>query len=535
MAALLLTTLLTAALAAVPCLGAAAEETAVNLSETENLQTDKGELVGTTYNGNSQIYENELLQMIEDADGSLTIQVMKYGLNIPASVLQKALEQEKKLIIEIFQPGYDAAMFNSRWVFDPARVYWSLDTESYPLGINLDLDAPYYSGHPDSASNPLSSIVSGDGVEWSVYDMPEVEGQEGWTIPGFYVEVAQRGEFDGMERMPLYGYDKERGIITQWGYASRGDDAVVSDSIVWHTIRIDSPSWGTSYAVLSDEHNYLPVQEIQEQIRDENVSSIEVQEGTCYLDNQYVLPAEILDQLCDSGKTLFFTSPGVEAQPIYSWFFDGTEITDTTDIDLHVQFYEGPYNNTQGLGLPSMLQGLPGDVPSMLFDFAHSGIVPGGTTLSVTASAELAKEGYLYYVNEEDGTFEYIGQTSAEIENEYFCTLNVSGITHCSYYLVTARELTGDNVVVPGGPSEPGEPDDPLPPDTPEDTENSVETDQPAGTDNSDGQAVQDVQVEKVEQSGAAVQTGDNTPVLLAAFAAVLSLTAVIAVLRKKL
>ena len=38
------------------------------------------------------------------------------------------------------------------------------------------------------------------------------------------------------------------------------------------------------------EHNYLPVQEIQEQIRDENVSSIEVQEGTCYLDNQYVLP-----------------------------------------------------------------------------------------------------------------------------------------------------------------------------------------------------------------------------------------------------
>lgn len=421
MAALLLTTLLTAALAAVPCLGAAAEETAVNLSETENLQTDKGELVGTTYNGNSQIYENDLLQMIEDADGSLTIQVMKYGLNIPASVLEKALEQEKKLIIEIFQPG-------------------------------------------------------------------------------FYVEVAQRGEFDGMERMPLYGYDKERGIITQWGYASRGDDAVVSDSIVWHTIRIDSPSW-----------------------------------GTCYLDNQYVLPAEILDQLRDSGKTLFFTSPGVEAQPTYSWFFDGTEITDTTDIDLHVQFYEGPYNNTQGLGLPSMLQGLPGDVPSMLFDFAHSGIVPGGTTLSVTASAELAKEGYLYYVNEEDGTFEYIGQTSAEIENEYFCTLNVSGITHCSYYLVTARELTGDNVVVPGGPSDPDEPDNPLPPDTPEDTENPVETDQPAGTDNSDGQAVQDVQVEKVEQSGAAVQTGDNTPVLLAAFAAVLSLTAVIAVLRKKL
>ena len=421
MAALLLTTLLTAALAAVPCLGAAAEETAVNLSETENLQTDKGELVGTTYNGNSQIYENDLLQMIEDADGSLTIQVMKYGLNIPASVLEKALEQEKKLIIEIFQPG-------------------------------------------------------------------------------FYVEVAQRGEFDGMERMPLYGYDKERGIITQWGYASRGDDAVVSDSIVWHTIRIDSPSW-----------------------------------GTCYLDNQYVLPAEILDQLRDSGKTLFFTSPGVEAQPTYSWFFDGTEITDTTDIDLHVQFYEGPYNNTQGLGLPSMLQGLPGDVPSMLFDFAHSGIVPGGTTLSVTASAELAKEGYLYYVNEEDGTFEYIGQTSAEIENEYFCTLNVSGITHCSYYLVTARELTGDNVVVPGGPSDPDEPDNPLPPDTPEDTENPVETDQPAGTDNSDGQAVQDVQVEKVEQSGAAVQTGDNTPVLLAAFAAVLSLTAVIAVMRKKL
>lgn len=329
---------------------------------------------------------------------------MKNGLSIPKSVLTKAQEQGKKLIIEIFQPGYDAAMFNSRWVFDPSRVHWTLDQDEYELGISLDLDAPYHSRNPNAASHPVSSILGSDSTQWAVYDMPELDGSEGETLPGFYVEVAHWGEFDGLDTMPLYNYSNEAGALYPWGSAVRGDDAVVSDTITWPTVRIDNPCWGAHYAVLSEEHNYLPAEEIETQIT----------------------------------------------------------ASDTEEIDLFVLFSYSVYNELPIELLPS------GDIPMILFDFAHSGLVPDGTSISVTAPSEYLGSGYLYYVNEENGTLDYIGRTSSAMQNEYFCTLSVSGITHCSRYLVSAQELTGDNIVMPGDPSEPQEPADPQKPSEPD-------------------------------------------------------------------
>ena len=100
---------------------------ALSVSEQE----ERGVFVGTTFAGYSQgesYYESDLIRMLEDASGDVTIRMMLYGfqngqstrLTIPQSVLEKVEQVQKRLIVEVFQPGYDMAMFNSRWVFDPS-------------------------------------------------------------------------------------------------------------------------------------------------------------------------------------------------------------------------------------------------------------------------------------------------------------------------------------------------------------------------------------------------------------------------------
>lgn len=547
------------ALTVVPCSGAMAagtdenvvadipsvqEEAAPVQADTVPAQADTvpaqadtaGKLVGTRYDG-GQLYENELIDMIRNADGDVKIQMMQYGLSIPASALNQARKQEKKLIIEIFQPGNDAAMFNSRWVYDPSTVYRTPDLESYPLGVMVDPDTPYHSSHPDAASNPISGAIRGisgdEPVEWAVYSIPTAEGengQAGYTIPGFYVEIAHWGEFDGMEEMPVYTYDEENNRLFNHAYAVRGDDAVVSDSIVWHTVRINNPMWGTNYAVLSEEHNFLPVEEIEAQIADDSISAVDVQMVSCFLDKQCVVPAGMLDKLKVSGKTLSLTSPGVESQPTYSWHFDGSQITDTMDIDLHIRLY---YSGEEGAPVT-----IPQGITATLLDFTHSGPLPKGTSVSMTASEEM-QNGYLYYVNEENGTFEYIGRTSWERENEYFGTLTISGITHCSYYLVTAQELTGDNVVIPEEPVAPVDPEEPVVPEDPEEPVPPVDPEdtddkQPIDTEQTQDQDENKLQEDKSPQTVEAVKTGDSASVLPVAAAVVLSLAVVLVLLKKK-
>ena len=149
------------------------------------------------------------------------------------------------------------------------------------------------------------------------------------------------------------------------------------------------------------------------------------------------------------------------------------------------------------------------------------------------------QNGYLYYVNEENGTFEYIGRTSWERENEYFGTLTISGITHCSYYLVTAQELTGDNVVIPEEPVAPVDPEEPVVPEDPEEPVPPVDPEdtddkQPIDTEQTQDQDENKLQEDKSPQTVEAVKTGDSASVLPVAAAVVLSLAVVLVLLKKK-
>lgn len=445
-------------------------------------QEERGVFVGTTFAGYSQgesYYESDLIRMLEDASGDVTIRMMLYGfqngqstrLTIPQSVLEKVEQVQKRLIVEVFQPGYDMAMFNSRWVFDPSMPSYGVPGDML-MGIDLGLDSPYYSDFPGAwDNNPIAGLLPDPETAWIVFDFPQTVYPGGEGMPGFYVEVADRGVFEGINSMPLYRYDKEGNTLYRSGYGYRGNAGIVSgEGTGWETVRIYNPLAGQSYAVLDRElsegdgqdtvYNYLPTELIRQQIADESVETIEIQLGACFRQDQYVVPAEILDSLKDSGKKLILKCLGVETQPTYHWTFDGAAMDETMDVDLFVLFSYSVFDE-----IPEELA-LPQDSPSILLDFAHSGPLPEGTLISVVAPEEYNGQGYLYYYDETARTFTYTGRTSVSEWSNGFCFVTFSGIEHCSYYYMTMEELEGSQVILPTDPEEPTV--TPIPPTDPE-------------------------------------------------------------------
>ena len=392
-------------------------------------------------------------------------------LTIPQSVLEKVEQVQKRLIVEVFQPGYDMAMFNSRWVFDPSMPSYGVPGDML-MGIDLGLDSPYYSDFPGAwDNNPIAGLLPDPETAWIVFDFPQTVYPGGEGMPGFYVEVADRGVFEGINSMPLYRYDKEGNTLYRSGYGYRGNAGIVSgEGTGWETVRIYNPLAGQSYAVLDRElsegdgqdtvYNYLPTELIRQQIADESVETIEIQLGACFRQDQYVVPAEILDSLKDSGKKLILKCLGVEAQPTYHWTFDGAAMDETMDVDLFVLFSYSVFDE-----IPEELA-LPQDSPSILLDFAHSGPLPEGTLISVVAPEEYNGQGYLYYYDETARTFTYTGRTSVSEWSNGFCFVTFSGIEHCSYYYMTMEELEGSQVILPTDPEEPTV--TPIPPTDPE-------------------------------------------------------------------
>ena len=445
-------------------------------------QEERGVFVGTTFAGYSQgepYYEADLIRMLEDASGDVTIRMMLYGfqngqstrLTIPQSVLEKVEQVQKRLIVEVFQPGYDMAMFNSRWVFDPSMPSYGVPGDML-MGIDLGLDSPYYSDFPGAwDNNPIAGLLPDPETAWIVFDFPQTVYPGGEGMPGFYVEVADRGVFEGINSMPLYRYDKEGNTLYRSGYGYRGNAGIVSgEGTGWETVRIYNPLAGQSYAVLDRElsegdgqdtvYNYLPTELLRQQIADESVETIEIQLGACFRQDQYVVPAEILDSLKDSGKKLILKCLGVEAQPTYHWTFDGAAMDETMDVDLFVLFSYSVFDE-----IPEELA-LPQDSPSILLNFAHSGPLPEGTLISVVAPEEYNGQGYLYYYDETARTFTYTGRTSVSEWSNGFCFVTFSGIEHCSYYYMTMEELEGSQVILPTDPEEPTV--TPIPPTDPE-------------------------------------------------------------------
>ena len=119
------------------------------------------------------------------------------------------------------------------------------------------------------------------------------------------------------------------------------------------------------------------------------------------------------------------------------------------------------------------------------------------------------------------------------MENEYFCTLTVSGITHCSYYLVSSQKLTGSNVVEPEDPSTPEGQEPPEGQEKPEGQEPPEDQEKPEGQEKPQGQNEAQAQAGKIQ--GSAVKTGDNRSVFPEVMAAGISIAAAAWAIRRKM
>ena len=147
---------------------------------------------------------------------------------------------------------------------------------------------------------------------------------------------------------------------------------------------------------------------------------------------QIKLEKAVFEQVKASGKTFTIHVAGSDGKDLYSWTFDGSEITDTT-IDVNLAMTVSSSEDNQALG------GNQGTVLS----FAHEGNLPAKATVKVDVSASFqpGETAYFYYYNPELNVMQAMGDGYVVDENGY---VEVS-ITHCSDYVLTKTQLNIDH------------------------------------------------------------------------------------------
>ena len=151
---------------------------------------------------------------------------------------------------------------------------------------------------------------------------------------------------------------------------------------------------------------------------------------------QIKLEKAVFEQVKASGKTFTIHVAGSDGKNLYSWTFDGNEITDTTiDVNLALAVSSSEDNQV----IKEALGGNQGTVLS----FAHEGNLPAKATVKVDVSASFqpGETAYFYYYNPELNVMQAMGDGYVVDENGY---VEVS-ITHCSDYVLTKTQLNIDH------------------------------------------------------------------------------------------
>lgn len=151
---------------------------------------------------------------------------------------------------------------------------------------------------------------------------------------------------------------------------------------------------------------------------------------------QIKLEKAVFEQVKASGKTFTIHVAGSDGKDLYSWTFDGSEITDTT-IDVNLALTVSSSEDNQAI--KEALGGNQGTVLS----FAHEGNLPAKATVKVDVSASFqpGETAYFYYYNPELNVMQAMGDGYVVDENGY---VEVS-ITHCSDYVLTKTQLNIDH------------------------------------------------------------------------------------------
>lgn len=114
---------------------------------------------------------------------------------------------------------------------------------------------------------------------------------------------------------------------------------------------------------------------------------------------------------------------------LYSWLFNGKDVTAPADFDMGVTFSGGDNSSVKALANGASL---------VYLNFAHHGALPGKATVSVRVS-DTFKDGqtlYFYYYDPEKKSAELMAQ-GVKVVNGYADLT----ITHCSSYFLSAKAV----------------------------------------------------------------------------------------------
>ena len=322
-----------------------------------------------------------------------------------------------------------------------------------------------------------------------------------------------------------------------------------------------------------DDVIYSDINEIEAKIlkdaADPEKSEINVKAGI-YVPNidTYKLSIPTLEAVRDSGKVLNVTFPGVEASAEYTWTFDGSAMGEILqEVDLVVT-YPWPVDEVESM--------ITNGADPFVLNFRHSGVLPSGTTFRTGGfggDVQDGSYGYLYYLVDSGKVdvpnhMEYVGAVAFSTEVDEYDYVHgyatISGLTHCSTYVITETRAEGPNIVYPEPePPETGETEETEPPATdeteeteppatdeteeteppatdeteetaPPATDETEETKEPAQTDDSKDSGKDESKAPADENTQDTPKTGDQFPMLALMSLMLVSAAAAVVCLWKK-
>ena len=401
-------------------------------------------------------------------------QVLSRDLLVELDIAYKILYVEMYESMDASEPYY-TWMFNGGVGMEHSDEYMYV-AEQVPLHVTID--------NPELREK--IDDIFGYEAEYTLVEMD----YSGMIQDGMVLSVPTA--LDGHESANVHMYNEYWEWVDPTGYSAGFADANTSYGWVLNMylgysgtyILTNEPA--PVKPIDPDDVIYSDINEIEAKIlkdaADPEKSEINVKAGI-YVPNidTYKLSIPTLEAVRDSGKVLNVTFPGVEASAEYTWTFDGSAMGEILqEVDLVVT-YPWPVDEVESM--------ITNGADPFVLNFRHSGVLPSGTTFRTGGfggDVQDGSYGYLYYLVDSGKVdvpnhMEYVGAVAFSTEVDEYDYVHgyatISGLTHCSTYVITETRAEGPNIVYPEPePPETGETEETEPPATDE----TEETEPPA-------------------------------------------------------
>ena len=540
-------------------------ETAQTESETAQpadiavlAETDQGTL---TADGIQQSVPTAYIeQQIADPSVSrISIKLQDNGSQaLSRDTLTKLYDADKMLSIEMYAPENDAEPYYTWFINGTAHDYNGYIPCAEQISLGVTIDAPEF-------REKIDGIF---GYE-ALYTSVEMDYQG--LLPGGII-LSVPTQLGGFEVADVYEYNEYTEWLADTVYGAGFTDANTSYGWVLGIRMNNYYEYGGNYILTNeplpvkpidpDDVIYSDINEIEAKIlkdaADPEKSEINVKAGI-YVPNidTYKLSIPTLEAVRDSGKVLNVTFPGVEASAEYTWTFDGGAMGEILqEVDLVVT-YPWPVDEVESM--------ITNGADPFVLNFRHSGVLPSGTTFRTGGFGGEVQDGsygYLYYLVDSGRVdvpnhMEYVGAVAFSTETTdsgyVLGYATISGLTHCSTYVITETRAEGPNIVYPEPePPATDETEETVPPATDEteetappatdETEETVppaideteETKEPAQTDDSKDSGKDESKAPADENTQDTPKTGDQFPMLALMSLMLVSAAAAVVCLWKK-